>query len=108
MNDGRWYAPTLVPGLHDREAGWAQRLEGWGLARRGPESATSAKLSSAAGPGRSAVPLWRGRVTGLTTDLLNPKAGVFCLATIPQFMTACVSARQPWASCSPLSAVCAA
>ena len=32
------------------------------------------------------APLWRGWLTGLATDLLNPKAGVFYLATIPQFM----------------------
>ena len=32
------------------------------------------------------APLWRGWLTGMWTDLLNPKAGVFHLATIPQFM----------------------
>lgn len=29
------------------------------------------------------APLWRGWLTGMWTDLLNPKAGVFYLATIP-------------------------
>ncbi|CAM3000278.1 LysE family translocator [Actinomyces slackii] len=35
--------------------------------------------------------LWRAWLTGVATDLLNPKAGVFYLATIPQFMADGVS-----------------
>lgn len=34
---------------------------------------------------------WRGWTTGLITNLLNPKVGMFYLATIPQFMAADVA-----------------
>ena len=39
-----------------------------------------------AGPGRGATPLWRASASGLTTNLLNPKIGIFYIATIPQFV----------------------
>jgi threonine/homoserine/homoserine lactone efflux protein len=44
------------------------------------------------GPGAEPLPVaapggaWRGAVTGFGTNLLNPKVGVFYLATIPQFL----------------------
>ncbi|WP_136193306.1 LysE family translocator [Actinomyces procaprae] len=47
------------------------------------DASTATGAGAAAGGG---APLWRGWLTGLATDLLNPKAGVFYLATIPQFM----------------------
>lgn len=34
----------------------------------------------------TAVPVWRAFVTGAWTNLLNPKVGVFYIATIPQFI----------------------
>lgn len=39
-------------------------------------------------PGSALVdaPLWRGYVVGVGTNLLNPKVGVFYIATIPQFL----------------------
>ena len=42
--------------------------------------------SAAADPPRASA--WHGFVTGLWTNLLNPKIGVFYLATIPQFVPA--------------------
>lgn len=41
--------------------------------------------ADAAGPAVT-VHAWRGWGTGVLTNLLNPKVGVFYLATIPQFM----------------------
>lgn len=56
--------------------------------RHGAGATATGPLDGVApGPAQTA-PLWRGWLTGLTTNLLNPKAGVFYLATIPQFMAA--------------------
>jgi threonine/homoserine/homoserine lactone efflux protein len=45
--------------------------------------------TTTAPPARASV--WHGFATGLGTNLLNPKIGVFYLATIPQFVPADVS-----------------
>ncbi|KQR17463.1 LysE family translocator [Cellulomonas sp. Leaf334] len=44
------------------------------------------RVSAAVDPPRASV--WHGFVTGLWTNLLNPKIGVFYLATIAQFVPA--------------------
>ena len=49
----------------------------------GDTPADAAPADAAAAPGRSA---WRSFALGATTNLLNPKVGVFYLATIPQFL----------------------
>lgn len=48
----------------------------------------SFRQETAAGPWASAAtgPVWRGFLAGVWTSLLNPKVGVFYLATIPQFI----------------------
>lgn len=43
------------------------------------------------GPAGEAISKWRGFLTGVWTNLLNPKIGAFYLATIPQFVPAGVS-----------------
>lgn len=43
------------------------------------------------GPAGEAISKWRGFLTGVLTNLLNPKIGAFYLATIPQFVPAGVS-----------------
>ncbi len=48
------------------------------------EEAAALKMSTADNP-------WRGWLMGTTTNLLNPKVGVFYIATIPQFLPADVS-----------------
>lgn len=45
----------------------------------------------AEGPAGEAISKWRGFLTGVWTNLLNPKIGAFYLATIPQFVPAGVS-----------------
>lgn len=40
----------------------------------------------AASVSERAAPLWRAFLTGMWTNLLNPKIGVFYVATIPQFI----------------------
>lgn len=52
------------------------------------EPTAPAERLLAGASGRPSAPLWQGWGIGLITDLLNPKAGVFYLATIPQFMAA--------------------
>jgi threonine/homoserine/homoserine lactone efflux protein len=44
------------------------------------------RLPAAADQSVPRVPLWRAFVTGAWTNLLNPKIGVFYVATIPQFI----------------------
>ena len=36
--------------------------------------------------GAQALSTWRSFIAGTWTDLLNPKIGVFYIATIPQFL----------------------
>lgn len=55
----------------------------WKAARRG--GASGGREPDPA-PARS--PLWRGYLVGVGTNLLNPKVGVFYIATIPQFLPA--------------------
>ena len=43
------------------------------------------------GTAGEAISKWRGFLTGVWTNLLNPKIGAFYLATIPQFVPAGVS-----------------
>ena len=43
------------------------------------------------GTAGEAISKWRGVLTGVWTNLLNPKIGAFYLATIPQFVPAGVS-----------------
>ena len=62
-------------------------------------SATGASSASGAVAGGSA---WRGWLVGAGTNLLNPKVGVFYIATIPQFLPAGVS---PLAMGAALAAV---
>lgn len=57
------------------------------LARRG-QPHTPADVTATAYPSRSLARAW---LTGLATNLLNPKVGVFYIATIPQFIPAGVS-----------------
>ncbi|VXB83247.1 LysE family translocator [Citricoccus sp. K5] len=45
---------------------------------------------TAAAPPAAASP-WQGWMVGAGTNLLNPKVGVFCIATIPQFLPPGVS-----------------
>lgn len=45
---------------------------------------THVDVAAAAAP----VPLWRAFVSGMWTNLLNPKIGAFYIATIPQFIPA--------------------
>ena len=52
------------------------------------EPTAPAERLLAGASGSPSAPLWQGWGIGLITDLLNPKAGVFYLATIPQFMAA--------------------
>lgn len=52
------------------------------------EPTAPAERLLAGASGRPGAPLWQGWGMGVITDLLNPKAGVFYLATIPQFMAA--------------------
>ncbi|MFI6427678.1 LysE family translocator [Promicromonospora sp. NPDC050880] len=48
-----------------------------------PDAAVRSPVPGRAGEERSA---WRSFAVGATTNLLNPKVGVFYLATIPQFL----------------------
>lgn len=58
----------------------------WKTLRKGPEAAAAvADPPPAVDPGRNLV---RGWLTGAGTNLLNPKVGVFYIATIPQFIPA--------------------
>ena len=57
-------------------------------AARAVEPTAPVERLPACASGRPGASLWRGGGGGLITDLLNPKAGVFYLATIPQFMAA--------------------
>ncbi|WP_445153956.1 LysE family translocator [Arthrobacter sp. Hor0625] len=58
----------------------------WKTLRDGPEEPTAvADPLPAVAPGRQVV---RGWLTGAGTNLLNPKVGVFYIATIPQFIPA--------------------
>ena len=57
-------------------------------AARAVEPTAPVERLPACASGRPGASLWRGGGVGLITDLLNPKAGVFYLATIPQFMAA--------------------
>ena len=57
-------------------------------AARAVEPTAPVERLPACASGRPGASLWRGWGVGLITDLLNPKAGVFYLATIPQFMAA--------------------
>jgi threonine/homoserine/homoserine lactone efflux protein len=52
------------------------------LGRRSRKPTTTGEADAVAVRGGA----WRGWATGLITNLLNPKVGVFYLATIPQFM----------------------
>ena len=57
-------------------------------AARAVEPTAPVERLPACASGRPGASLWRGGGVGLITDLLNPKAGVFYLVTIPQFMAA--------------------
>lgn len=76
---------TLVPGIDTalvlRSA--LTRSRGYALATVLGVSTGIVVWGAAAVPADSA---WRGWWTGALTNLLNPKVGVFYLATIPQFM----------------------
>lgn len=54
---------------------------GWGLMRMQPESAPDAPTIKTAG-----VPAWRAFRGAMLTNLLNPKAYLFSLAVVPQFV----------------------
>lgn len=89
---GALYLVLMGAGMLARSFRGGGRAAGAGAAPAGTRAAPGAGPAGTAepapAPGRTApgAPLWRGWATGLVTDLLNPKAGVFYLATIPQFM----------------------
>ncbi|QCU79165.1 LysE family translocator [Citricoccus sp. SGAir0253] len=66
----------------------ARAAGGTADADRGPATAEGVVVGRSAGavaPSHGGPP-WRGWLTGTGTNLLNPKVGVFYIATIPQFL----------------------
>jgi hypothetical protein len=84
---GRGCSPTgggscgtsIPPGASGRQERGAALPADWAPGRAGTGG-------WGAGSPAPADPPWRGWLTGAGTNLLNPKVGVFYIATIPQFL----------------------
>lgn len=66
---------------------WLGAILLWKSLRKKPAQGYPAGETVAATTGRSNE-LFKGWLTGTSTNLLNPKVGVFYIATIPQFIPA--------------------